>query len=460
MDSTGKTCIDIDECLQNPCDHECTNTFGSYKCTCNSGYKLANLHTCNDINECLVNNGGCQQQCINNEGSYKCECYQGYELNTSGVCVDINECLMYRGGCEDGCTNTPGSFICDCTTTGYLRDDKRSCTGDEREKVFDSYRLPRQMLPEPCYDLTLGASFGVYCELDVIISSTSRWLRLGDDPSIIYTHGISFVKIRNSVIPISMQGVVIMNEPFKIIPIVQYTIEDGVFIQSTKTSSDCDDLNITKSYIFDFVHADSFLQTYFDSLTDQLPFWLRFATSNGPIMSIRDMKTDLVYGYNISLFPECSEAPITRNNLYSVMVFNTDFVVRNYFINNLLKSPERYEKYCIIADICSVSLGTIFFMAPEGGREQLSKIKIFETLKDSLKLQLKPYGLGFSNLNGIQVQNPEQTTAVWSGDGNITYSPPTSANLWIGCDMEKEDNFFIVKGNTDIFLDVQDLEMV
>ncbi|KAL4233097.1 epidermal growth factor-activated receptor [Mactra antiquata] len=428
MDSTGKTCtgptfytlsvIDIDECLSNPCDHKCNNTFGSYECICKEGYTLEDGHKCIDINECLANNGGCQQQCINNEGSYKCECYQGYELNTSGVCVD------------------------------------------EREKVFGVYRLPRQMLPEPCYDLTLELPFGEYCELDIIMSSTSRWLRLRDDPSIIYTHGISFVKIRNNVIPISMQGVVIMNEPFKIIPIVQYAIEDGVFIQSTKTSSDCDNLNITKSYIFDFVHADSFLKTYFDSLTDQLPFWLNFATSNGPIMSVRDMKTDLMYGHDIGVYPECSEAPITRNHLYSVMVFNTNFIVKNYFRNHLLKSPERYEKYCIIADICTESFGTIFFMAPEGGREQLSKIKIFETLKNHLKLQLKPYGLGFSNLNGIQVYTQEETSAIWSGDGNISYSPPTSANLWIGCDMEKEDKFFFAKGDTDIYLDVEDMEML
>ncbi len=38
----GKRCLDVDECRQRPapCDHDCTNTFGSYTCSCSSGYRL------------------------------------------------------------------------------------------------------------------------------------------------------------------------------------------------------------------------------------------------------------------------------------------------------------------------------------------------------------------------------------------------------------------------------------
>ncbi len=38
---------DIDECgLFSPCDQLCTNTMGSFMCSCNSGYVLQNSQTC------------------------------------------------------------------------------------------------------------------------------------------------------------------------------------------------------------------------------------------------------------------------------------------------------------------------------------------------------------------------------------------------------------------------------
>ena len=41
--------LDIDECVQGlaGCDHNCTNTNGSYYCTCMDGYALeSDNHTC------------------------------------------------------------------------------------------------------------------------------------------------------------------------------------------------------------------------------------------------------------------------------------------------------------------------------------------------------------------------------------------------------------------------------
>ena len=40
---------DIDECVEGTdrCDHNCTNTDGSYYCTCMDGYELeSDNHTC------------------------------------------------------------------------------------------------------------------------------------------------------------------------------------------------------------------------------------------------------------------------------------------------------------------------------------------------------------------------------------------------------------------------------
>jgi Calcium-binding EGF domain len=46
----GTQCIDVDECaLQEPCEQKCTNTDGSYKCSCVAGYvKIANM--CHALN--------------------------------------------------------------------------------------------------------------------------------------------------------------------------------------------------------------------------------------------------------------------------------------------------------------------------------------------------------------------------------------------------------------------------
>ena len=56
----------------------CTNTHTSDK-TC------ANCSTV-DINECSTNNGGCSQVCTNTVGSFVCTCNTGYEL-VSDVCI-------------------------------------------------------------------------------------------------------------------------------------------------------------------------------------------------------------------------------------------------------------------------------------------------------------------------------------------------------------------------------------
>ncbi|XP_040207608.1 thrombomodulin-like [Rana temporaria] len=36
----NKECMDIDECLDSPCEGSCTNLFGSFKCTCPEGYTV------------------------------------------------------------------------------------------------------------------------------------------------------------------------------------------------------------------------------------------------------------------------------------------------------------------------------------------------------------------------------------------------------------------------------------
>lgn len=99
----SKVCEDLDECIYKvsymlsysssnfrlffqPCGRfaDCTNTIGSYQCSCPSGYKKnhTNNGICDDINECEETPGLCQQSCVNMMGSYRCSCKQGFLISS------------------------------------------------------------------------------------------------------------------------------------------------------------------------------------------------------------------------------------------------------------------------------------------------------------------------------------------------------------------------------------------
>ncbi|XP_019628173.1 PREDICTED: uncharacterized protein LOC109472761 isoform X2 [Branchiostoma belcheri] len=123
LSSDGFTCDDVDECTNanGGCDQNCTNSIGSFLCSCETGYSLnADGFSCDDINECTTENGGCEQMCNNTIGSFQCSCHIGYVLNIDGLtCEDIDECNTTNGGCAQICNNTIGSFECLCRT-GYI----------------------------------------------------------------------------------------------------------------------------------------------------------------------------------------------------------------------------------------------------------------------------------------------------------------------------------------------------
>ncbi|XP_007889865.2 uncharacterized protein LOC103177488 [Callorhinchus milii] len=132
------TCADVNECIigLNDCQQICVNTFGSYKCNCQTGFLLSHDgKTCADIDECILPVGiaSCLFGCINTAGSFMCHCPEGYQLSTNnGHCKDIDECAENngRGSCAMECQNTPGSFSCSCSYGYKLAGDGHSCIAE------------------------------------------------------------------------------------------------------------------------------------------------------------------------------------------------------------------------------------------------------------------------------------------------------------------------------------------
>ncbi|XP_059609704.1 fibulin-2 isoform X2 [Phlebotomus argentipes] len=131
--TAGRTfCMDVDECAKpGICNQHCVNYWGSYRCTCEAGWRLsADNHTCDDLNECETRRSYelCVGGCVNTRGSYICTCPTGYRLGTDGrSCLDVDECAANVCQSNEICTNTRGSHRCYPVTcpSGYAIDTER-----------------------------------------------------------------------------------------------------------------------------------------------------------------------------------------------------------------------------------------------------------------------------------------------------------------------------------------------
>jgi cysteine-rich repeat protein len=140
----GATCeTDIDECgaMTDNCDANatCSNTPGSFSCTCNAGYTGDGV-TCTDVDECTLMTDNCDANaaCSNTPGSFSCACNSGY-TGDGATCTDIDECALMTDNCgaDATCTNTAGSFSCACNT-GYSGDGVTCADVDECADLTDN----------------------------------------------------------------------------------------------------------------------------------------------------------------------------------------------------------------------------------------------------------------------------------------------------------------------------------
>ncbi|XP_063960551.1 uncharacterized protein LOC129267997 isoform X2 [Lytechinus pictus] len=125
LSGNGSNCFDFNECGDNntnECDQICTNTLGSYTCSCNAGFVLSlDQKSCNEISDC-------DEALMNSTGSVNCTCDPGFELE-NGTCLDFDECGANVDECPSGistCNNLPGDYNCTCLP-GYENSSPKEC---------------------------------------------------------------------------------------------------------------------------------------------------------------------------------------------------------------------------------------------------------------------------------------------------------------------------------------------
>lgn len=91
-DYSDEELCNINECEQSGgkiCAHKCEDRKVGYECTCNVGFKVNHKqrNLCEDINEC--DDRPCSQICTNTFGSYHCSCADGYALKDKHICKAV-----------------------------------------------------------------------------------------------------------------------------------------------------------------------------------------------------------------------------------------------------------------------------------------------------------------------------------------------------------------------------------
>lgn len=123
-----KTFKNPNGCKNGPCEHECTDVNGGYKCSCFKGYKPDRTSP----RRCRLFCGqkSCPAVC---DSPDRCSCPDGFILSGQ-TCEDINECEM--GQCSDDCLNSFGSFMCFCKE-GFVLKDHVDCVPAAEAEGFD-----------------------------------------------------------------------------------------------------------------------------------------------------------------------------------------------------------------------------------------------------------------------------------------------------------------------------------
>ncbi|XP_050995053.1 adhesion G protein-coupled receptor F5-like isoform X4 [Labeo rohita] len=141
--STNNTCTEITECVNSSLvcgpNANCSNYNGNYSCSCWEGYSknVANMNEtinssnpCIDIDECQFGPSVCgpNATCTNTMGSYNCSCLDGFTATNSRLPISTNntcaECAYASSVCGPNarCSKYNGSNPCSCWELHNLTD--------------------------------------------------------------------------------------------------------------------------------------------------------------------------------------------------------------------------------------------------------------------------------------------------------------------------------------------------
>ncbi|VDL61324.1 unnamed protein product [Hymenolepis diminuta] len=211
----GPSCeSDVDECAlgTSGCNHDCINTYGSFRCLCRPGFELdpRNNKTCiakscnppcvpgqgdcvdgrcqchegfegifceRDVDECAERTHNCEQKCVNIYGSFQCACYDGYrpsprEPNRCERVDCVPPCVQGQGYCRDG--------ICECVK-GY---SGRAC-----ERDVDECSEGRHDCEQKCVNTPGSFRCACYDGYRPLVSDARRCVPIRCDPSCVPGQG-------------------------------------------------------------------------------------------------------------------------------------------------------------------------------------------------------------------------------------------------------------------------------
>ena len=157
-------CADIGGCQQGLCveNADCSDTVGSYECTCSTGYSGDGFVSCEseslpiDMNllmnlliqlyDFCVHEVNVVRLTIDKIGASTInECTEGFTCAITKLCalnfsVDIDECQLGLDACVENadCSDTEGSYECTCST-GYSGDGLVNCESKSLIVSFERF---------------------------------------------------------------------------------------------------------------------------------------------------------------------------------------------------------------------------------------------------------------------------------------------------------------------------------
>ncbi|PFX18702.1 Fibrillin-2 [Stylophora pistillata] len=204
---------EIDECKNDIllCDANaiCSNTYGSYKCTCKEGYNGTG-HECIDVDECVNDRFICgvNATCVNTNGSYGCTCKEEGSVGDGSVCsVDMVPSALlsknrlvevpHQGSCNVLCYMEPncvsinvglsqrGNYICELNNAS---DESPSSSDLQSKQVYthlsiEVVRTETGNCRENMYRKSWNVEeyIGQYAQVRLVDESSGRWAHINFD---------------------------------------------------------------------------------------------------------------------------------------------------------------------------------------------------------------------------------------------------------------------------------------